>query len=210
VNNVPVPFSVSLAPTEIGLSGAPGAPNGDGMLFTATVTMPAGFTREGHWNFLQLVQPDRRFTTEVLGQAPVSVHLTNNSLWGLDTSETYPDFVEPHYDYTGSWPTASPDTRHSTVDSPNAGLTTPSLTHASISDHYSMYIMFLPPGSWAHWVPLQVDNWRFNVAATKNVFNTWSLDAGHGRGPGSWTVPVKSPEWTIRHSDSEAYVNDAP
>ena len=70
-----------------------------------------------------------------------------------------------------------------------------------------MFIMFQPVGG--KWVALRVLNWRFNVAATWNpVFNTWSLDAGHGRGAGSWTVPVKSPEWTLSHQKGDAYLHD--
>jgi len=96
----------------------------------------------------------------------------------------------------GSWATAQAPILHSTVDMP--GLPLVGRSFASIHDHFSMFIMYQPPGPGSKWVALQVLNWRFNIAATRNG-GAWTVDAGHGRAPGSWTIPVQAPKWTRIH-----------
>jgi hypothetical protein len=183
-------------PTEIAIYDAAGAPDGEGMLFSAAVRTPAGFN-DGDWNFLELWQPDRHWTVPAPALDAGGWHMPNNTLWGLDNWTTYPAYVpgDP-YRASGSWSTAQAPVLHSTVDTPRLPLVGRSF--ASIRDHFSMFIMYRPPGAGSKWVALQVLNWRFNIAATLNA-GVWSIDAGHGRSPGSWTVPVHSPEWTRRH-----------
>lgn len=125
-----------------------------GIVFSATVQKPSGFTGDLAW--VQVAHPVlRRYKENLFG------NWEKLDETGLDTDFPY---AGP---YSGN--------TVSTSDSPGGELTS-GYQRVEIADRYSMWLIFKPSGTDSIWVPLSRVDWGWNgVAIRSGAF--WALDS---------------------------------
>lgn len=120
---------------------------GKGIKWTASVSLPPPFSTPplagGTFQFVQLVTSNRTQATSLIAR---SVAYSKNGLTVLDTS----------YPYDGPWGTGSLE--KSSGDSPGQGLD-PGNVVATVSDQFTTYLYFTPPGGIA--VPVKSLPWSW-------------------------------------------------
>jgi len=138
-----------------------------------TVSMPAGFTNVGVWNYLQLASDDYRYH-----DTGTNVFWKNSFTdWGLDSfwPEPYATITNPSYNSAGpdgiqGWATGGAGSNADIPSSLNLSYNHSGATRTWNVDEHTRtfeaktYIMFNPGGPGDAWVPLQYTSWWFSYA----------------------------------------------
>ncbi len=140
-----------------------------GIEFTGKVSVPA--TRPaGEWNWVQLITPNRN-KVETDGRL---IHHTLNGQSVLDSTYPYePGPVGSHPGSATGYLTGGQRTNSDTPDSSLIGYKS-----FTVSDSYTMYLMFLPNGAASRYVPLLSVSWSWGGIAHA-VSHVWSLTTPH-------------------------------
>ncbi len=133
-------------------------PNQQGILFTATILVPDGFS--GSYEWAQIVN-----NSQATRQRASDLKYDRYHSAGLDSVFPY-----------GSDP---PDNPLQTTDSPDYGLLGGFLEYNALTDEFEMWFMFQPNPVGSHLVPLRAVNWNWSGSAT-NTLNGWVLESGTG------------------------------
>jgi hypothetical protein len=150
--------------------------NQEGIVFTATISVPTGFSGSNEW--VQIVT-DQRATR----QNATNLTYDHYSGSGLDTLFPY-----------GSAPPSNP---LRTADSPDFGLQNGYLEFNALVNEYEMWLLFRPDGLKTHFVPLRAVNWSWSGSAT-NTATGWSLENGtasNSVNPSDFETEIY-PRWT--------------
>jgi len=125
-----------------------------GIIYTTQVNTPAPFSA-GIWNMVQLVTPGTWYTP--LGQPETAS--SGNGVQGLDTRYPFYPSSNPTY------PTGVPANNQiaQPYDGPGIRSLRDTVIRYRVSDNFSTYVMFLPPGGDAQWVPLWIVGWNWNA-----------------------------------------------
>ena len=140
-----------------------------GITFSRSITLPTGFTGDTQW--VQVVDSTLRTKT------PNGGNMLTLQGSGLDT--TYPYAV-------GS----------STEGSPRSGISPCDFSSISVSDSYTMWLMFRPTGTNAIWVPLRQVNWSWSGQGGRFTTCGWILSSSsHSTNPADQNSTT-FPTWT--------------
>lgn len=176
-----------------------------GIRHEAAVTVPNGFA-EGHWNYLQMVQPNRHRSEGSSGWHP-----EHNLAWGIDGINPYgapADATGGHDNFDGSvqytWHTGEAphwiEDRPASAYVPGGGY---NLDEATINDSFQTWVMFLPPGQGSQWVPVMRSDWNFYVKAIR-AWTIWRTSSVYP--PSSWSSGFVHnnviPTWNMVHTFS--------
>lgn len=143
-----------------------------GMEWDATVSPPSGTTfGAGSLEMVQLVIPNKSYTTTGLFGSTVTHSWSMNGQEGLDTTYPY------------GWDTGAPG--YEGNDNPGFDLTAVNAQSAQIGDQFEDYLMYFAPGS-TQCVPLARFVWSTNGSATIPSTNNW---ANFGSGSAGTVTP---------------------
>jgi hypothetical protein len=161
-----------------------------GISYTASVQVPAGFA-DGEWNFVQVLS-DGLERTLANGTVERSNHY---HIWTLDNTYPYePAPYTSHPGTAGSYPTGT--SSHTESDTPSTPLSPATLQSKGTHDYFHTYVMFLPPGTEARYVPLKVVNWDWGGTAI-NGAGGWAVTAGSlTQSVSGATETAVHPTWT--------------
>jgi hypothetical protein len=148
-----------------------------GISFTNTVTMPTGYYNSGDTNF------SIRWTQKI---GSTVRRLQTNDASGAWYSRRATDVLDTHYDYGF-------DDYPETSDSPFQGLGGTAYKSASVSDSFTMFLLFRPAGG--EWVPLRQVDWSWGAAANL-VGATWVLTSTNNAVNPADSDSTAHPEWT--------------
>ncbi len=81
-----------------------------------------------------------------------------------------------------------------TSDSPGNGLSS-AYKKVTVSDSFTMFLMFKPTVSDSIWVPLRSVNWSWTGEASKDSQGQWSLDAS-SKNTGNSSETSTHPTWS--------------
>jgi hypothetical protein len=175
----------------------------DGMEFTATVNLPAGYGfAAGKWEFVQVVCPSWGITIGGVAKHSSLNGLTFGPEGCLDTSVPYGFQAFGQNGPAGWFPTGEPGTA---ADSPSINLVNNTIAWTN-NESYRMYIMFLPAGDNSKWVPLQYAPWTLTGTATLNG-RFWNLTNILTTNPGVVVTSPDFPQWNTNAS-AGTLVND--
>ena len=165
----------------------------EGIHFSRTVEMPAGFTG-GDIAWVQTVVPLRRR------------QLVNGS-WQKLTSVQGVPVIDTSFPYSlGGDESDSPLTSLDPLPTiPND----PQCNQKTVADSFEMYLFFKPNIAGSIWVPLRKVAWNWSAGATRNVsINIWTLNAGsaHSMNPAS-SDSTTHPVWSS-NVDSLIFMNE--
>jgi hypothetical protein len=188
-------------PKQFGLFGNNNSKNG--MDFTGTVTMPAGFDpNSGEWCFVQKITKVDRNATDADGG---SYFNSMNGQSVLDTTWPY-EPVSAQSWTTGAAAQQAPGYGYAN-DNPNMSLLKintvqpqPAPVEVDFDETVSTYILFRPKGADSRWVPLQEVNWDYKGTATEKGGN-WTMAGTNQHNFPPENVAVQ-PEWTANIKDS--------
>ncbi|MCD4824706.1 MAG: hypothetical protein K8S55_08865 [Phycisphaerae bacterium] len=185
--------AIDAAQTQMGLLPAGGSTMG--IDYTAKVEMPAGYTAQGKWNYVQII---RTHWTQTRAADNVVEYIAQYGLTGLDTTYPYePSPYTAHPGSAGSWNTGA--ATHTEGDTPYCVLAA-TYKRVEREDWFWTYVMFLPPGNESRYVPLQVISWDWKGSATKNlVTGIWALDAGSNQNASAATASSSHPTWAFNN-----------
>ena len=178
----------------------------NGIIFPASVTMPAPFTLPGTWGFVQLIMDNH---TWIQRDGKVLL-LPNTGVWALDNEFPYgvgtvgahgEKVVNPPYDSNAGWSTNLAIGRF--TDGPAADLNTfrRQIQAAERDFRAIATVLFLPPGNGSRYVPLVALKWSFytltEIGTHPDATGSFLTIIGK-RGPsvGDPTVTDKFPEWS--------------
>ncbi len=154
--------------------GIPAAP---GITFTRTVTEPPGFSG-GSVAWFQRVPSTYRRKQD------------NDEVWWRRSGISVCD---SHFPFPGH--PLNPDICE---DSPGTVLT-PYEQRRTVSDSFSMYVMYKPTGT-AIWVPLRKVDWNWSGECHRILFDWWLDSSYHSTNPGS-SDSTTHPVWTGNWND---------
>lgn len=157
-----------------------------GMVAQATVSNAPGV-----FNFLQLdqlTQTEKNGITGVNRKSPYPADQPGLDVgWPIDDSYLRLDRFNAVASVPGApsglngWSTGS--VNHIFYDGPSTPLGL--LTGFSSNEAFTDYIMYLPPGAWSQWVPLDVGHWGYRLAADRKKVtdDNWTFLNGGAPGP---------------------------
>jgi hypothetical protein len=141
-----------------------------GITFSRSISIPTGFTGNTQW--VQVVDSTLRTRTPNGGNT--------QTLQGSGLDTTYP--------YT--------TTILSTEDSPRSGVSPCDYSSVSVSDSFTMWLMFRPTGTNAIWVPLRQVSWSWAGQGDRFTSCGWILSSSsHSTNPAD-TDSTTFPTWT--------------
>jgi hypothetical protein len=153
------------------LALTPAAGKAHGIQWVGKVEVPAGHA-VGRWNFVQIVNSDRNFT---LASGKVN-YFKSRGVFVLDTTYPYePAPFTSHPGTAGSYATGA--TNQTQGDTPSTPLAPATLKRKEVKDLFKTFVMFLPPGDDARYVPLRKFEWSWTGAATNGAAG-WAVVAG--------------------------------
>lgn len=137
----------------------------DGMHVQCEVDDPTGYS-EGRWHFVQTVTLGTWVTT--LDGSKLRLAHTGETV--LDTEYPFsPTPVDPDPGWPGSWETGG-----SSVAQDHPWLSLADFQSIRVDETFRMYVMYLPPGDEARWVPAGCWLWTWEGEATLSN-GTWTL-----------------------------------
>ncbi len=125
-----------------------------GIIYQTQVNTPALFS-PGIWNMVQLVTPGLWYTAS--GQPEMAG--SGNGIQGLDNRYAFYPSSNPLY------PIGVPANNlpAQPYDGPGIAPLKDTVIRYRVSDNFSTYVMFLPPGGDVQWVPLWLIGWNWNA-----------------------------------------------
>jgi len=149
-----------------------------GMLYSASVTLPPGYTGQTNLEWVQKVS--------ALGR----VHATNGVWYRWDVNVT-PQALDTSYPFNDTPNDPKP------WDAP-ASQVLGSFNGVSYSEDFTMWLMFKPDGDNAQWVPLRKVNWHWDGAGslvTNGLAVNWVLTNTNNPGNPLDTISFDHPQW---------------
>jgi hypothetical protein len=181
----------------------------NGIEITGEVAMPNGFSAQGTWKDVQLLNANITGTVDAelyAGSLTSPIHASINGVGTvLDGGDPYPfssaqsSFAQTTFT-TGTGANTMVDAPRAYLDDlwlnfPNIGYNPAHTTQMQIAETFQTYLMFKPPGSNVRWVPLSYIMWGWN-ANVGYAGHIYFLNSSGGPSPSDYVSGLDEPVWT--------------